>query len=181
MTLSLRAKIVLTVLILVGIAVFLLIVDLGVNAGRIHHGVHVTDMDLGGLTREEAVERLSERGFDLQEAPVIVTRENVSCHFVPTELGWEAKPFETAVAAYRIGRGESRMKALGTRIRAWFGGVTIDWADELDRAAVKRLLDRCEFHAEAVGYEVRRYRLRQKIARAITTWPRSPVNIPVRS
>ncbi|MGH3119273.1 MAG: hypothetical protein ACRDQ2_19595 [Gaiellales bacterium] len=181
MTLSLRAKITLAVLIVVGIAVFLLIVDLGVNAGRIHHGVHVTDMDLGGLTREEAVERLFDRGLELQEAPVIVTRENVSCHFVPTELGWEAKPFETAVAAYRIGRGELPLKALGVRIRAWFSGVTIDWADEFNAAAVSRLLDRCEFHAEAVGYEVRRYRLRQKLARAITTWPRRPVNIPIRT
>jgi hypothetical protein len=180
-TLSLRAKITLAVLMLVGIAAFLLIADLGVNAGRIHHGVHVTDMDLGGLTKEEAFDRLIERGLELEEAPVIVTRENVSCHFVPTELGWEAEPFETAVAAYRIGRGEAPLKALGTRIRAWFSGVTIDWTDELNRAAVSKLLDRCEFHANAVGYEVRRYRLRQKIARAITTWPRRPVNIPVRS
>ena len=181
MTLSLRAKISLTVLILVGIVAYLLVVELGVNAGRIHHGVHVRDMNLGGLTREEAFDRLIDRGLELEAEPVLVTRENVSCHFIPTELGWEAKPFETAIAAYRIGRGEEMFKALGTRIRAWFSGVTIDWADELNPEAMSELLDRCEMHARAVGYEVRRYRLRQKIARAITTWPRTPVNIPVRS
>jgi len=180
MTLSLRAKISLALLILLGVVVYGLVLDLGINAGRIHHGVYVRDINLGGLTKEEAFERLIARGLELEDEPVLVTREGVGCHFVPSDLGWEAKPFETAIAAYRIGRGEESFEALSTRIRAWFGGVSIDWKDEIDRRAMRTLLDDCEEQAQAIGYEVRRYRLRKRIARAITTWPRSPVNIPIR-
>lgn len=180
MTLSLRAKILLALLILFGVVVYALVLDLGINAGRIHHGVYVRDINLGGLTKEEAFERLIARGLVLEEEPVLVTREGVGCHFVPRDLGWEAKPYETAIAAYRIGRGEESLEALATRIRAWFGGVSIDWKDEIDRRAMRKLLDDCEEQADAIGYEVRRYRLRKRIARAITTWPRQPVNIPIR-
>lgn len=181
MTLSLRAKILLSLLVLFGIVGFLLIAELGVNAGRIHHGVYVGDLNVGGLTKEEAFDRLISRGLELESAPVLVTRENVSCHFLPRELDWEARPFATATAAYRIGRGESPLRALGTRLRAWFSGVTVGWIDEIDSQAVTRLIDRCETHGRAVGYEVRRYRLRQRITEAITSWPRRPVNIPIRS
>lgn len=180
MTLSLRAKISLAILVVVGVAAYLLVLDIGINSGRIHYGVRINEIDVGGLTKEEAFRLLTDRGLRLESAPVIFTRENLSCNFVPTELGWEAKPFETAIAAYRIGRGESTLRALGTRIRAWFGGVKVDWTDELNSEAVTRVIDRCELNAEAVGYDLRRYALRKKIARVITTWPRRPFGIPIR-
>lgn len=178
---SRRAKILLALLTLTGVAVYLVVVDYGVNAGRIHRGVSVHDVDLGGRTKEEAFAILSRYGADLESAPVILTREGVSCNFIPTELGWQARPFETAIAAYRVGRGEALPAAMATRVKAWFEGVTVDWTGGPNPAAVSRLLDRCERDAAAVGHDVRRYRLRKKIRRAIVTWPRRPFNIPIRS
>ena len=179
MTLSLRAKVLLALATLVGIVLYLVVLDLGLNAGRIHHGVHVRYIDLGGLTRDEAADVLEEEGRRLAEAPVILTREGMSCNFAPAELGWEPRPSETAVAAYRVGRGVDWLAALGNRIKAWAAGATIDWNDRLDRDAVAELLDYCEEQGEALGYDVRRYRLRLRIREAIKTWPRGPVTIPV--
>lgn len=184
MTLSLRAKIALSLFVLLGVAAYLVVVDLGVSAGRVHHGVWIADnagLDLGGLTREEATALLEERELEMTRAPVFFTREGFECEFLPSELGWDARPFETAVAAFRIGRGESPLRALGTRIRAWLGGVRVDWADELDSTAVSRFIDNCEVQATALGYDLKRYRLRKRIAKAVTTWPRTVFNIPVRS
>ena len=181
MTLSARAKVGLAIVTLIGLLVYIVIVDYGINAGRIHHGVTVRGIDVGGLTKEEAFEVLTDYSVQLETEPVLVTREGVDCHFAPTELGWDAHPIETAIAAYRIVRGKSLIAALGARARAWSTGVTVDWLDDLNPVAFARLLDRCERISNALGYEVRRYRLRQKIREAIVTWPRRPVNIPIQS
>lgn len=181
---STRIKVVFSLFGLLGLVAYLVVVDLGISAGRVHHGVSVNDnvgLDLGGLTREEATEVLEEREIELERAPVFFTREGFECEFLPSELGWDGRPFETAVAAYRIGRGESPLRALATRIKAWLSGVRIDWSDDLDTSAVSSFIDDCEIQATALGYDLRRYRLRKRIARAITTWPRRAFNIPVGS
>ncbi len=184
MTLSMRTKITFAVIALLGLAAYLIVVDLGISAGRVHHGVWIADhagLDLGGLTREETTALLEERELELARAPVFFTREGFECEFLPPELGWDARPFETAVAAFRIGRGEFPLRALGTRIKAWLGGVKVEWVDDLDSIAVTRFIDDCEVQATALGYDLKRYRLRKKVARAITTWPRRAFNIPVRA
>ena len=178
MTLSLRARIGLATVTVIGIAAYLTVVDYGINAGRIHHGVDVGGIDVGGLTKEEATELLEETGEGFADSPIILTREGFSCNFVPSELSWDARPFETAVAAYRVGRGESWWAALSVRAKAWVAGATVPWNDEVDPGAMKELLDRCESEATGLGYELRRHRLR-KLIRAAITGQRFPINIPV--
>lgn len=179
MTLSARAKIVLAIASLVGVFLYLVVVDLGLNAGRIHHGVYVRDIDVGGLTKDEAAALLDEQSDRLAVAPVILTREGMSCNFEPTELGWDPRPADTAIAAYRVGRGTDWLAALGTRAKAWLAGATIDWNDQLDRSAVKELVDYCDEQAAGLGYQLRRPKLRERIREAIKTWPRVPVTIPI--
>ena len=179
MTLSLRAKIVIGLMSLVGIFAFLIVVDMGISAGRIHHGVHVRDIDVGGLTYQEAYEVLREEGLRLQSAPVILTRENTDCRFSPTELGWDPRADKTATSAYRVGRGTSWVAALGTRARAWVSRATIDWTDEVDQQEMTEFLDWCEERVAAAGYELRRYKMRRMLLDTIKTWPRVPVTIPV--
>ena len=179
MNISTRAKFLIALATLIGVAAYLVVLDLGLNAGRIHHGVNVRGIDVGGLTKDEAAALLEEEGERLAVSPVILTREGMSCNFAPEELGWDPRPNDTAVAAYRVGRGVDWMAALGNRIKAWVAGATIDWNDRLDRSAVSELLDYCEEQAEALGYELRRYRLRVRIREAIKMWPRGPINIPV--
>lgn len=181
MTLSGRAKVLLALATLVGIAAYLVVVDLGIFAGRIHHGVHVRYLNVGGLTKDEATEVLEEEAERLATTPVILTQQGMSCSFEPTELGWDPRPPETATAAYRVGRGADWLVALGNRIKAWAGGATIDWNDRFDRSAVSDLLDRCEEQADGLGYDLRRFKLRARIREAIKTWPRTPVTIPVRT
>lgn len=179
MTFSARAKVLLAVAILIGIAAYLVVLDFGINAGRVHHGVFVRYVDVGGLTKDEAEEVLEAEAERLSTAPVILTQQGMSCNFEPVELGWDPRPEETAVAAYRVGRGVDWLVALGNRIKAWTAGATVDWNDRFDRAAVSELLDFCEEQAEGLGYDLRRYRLRERIREAIKTWPRTPVTIPI--
>lgn len=179
MSLSRRAKIGFALATLLGLVAYLVVVDYGLNAGRIHRGVNVRGIDVGGLTRFEAEDILEAEGEKLAERPVILTREGMSCNFLPTELGWDPRPSATAAAAYRVGRGVSWPAAIGNRIKAWVAGARIDWNDVLDRNAVSALLDECEVQAEGLGYEIRRMKLRELIREAIKQWPRLPVTIPI--
>ena len=179
MNLSSLSKVLIAIATLVGVSAYLVVLDMGLNAGRIHHGVSVRGIDLGGLTKDEAAAVLEEEGERLAASPVILTREGMSCNFAPEELGWDPRPNDTAVAAYRVGRGIDWFAALGNRIKAWVAGASVDWNDRLNPAAVSELIDYCDEQAAALGYELRRWKLRLRIREAIKTWPRGPVTIPI--
>ncbi len=179
MTLSRTAKAVVAVGLVLGLFVYLLLLDLGVNAGRIHYGVSVGGFDLGGLTMTEAVEELAERGQELREAPVILTYEGFDCRFTPAELGWAPLQAETAELALDVGRAAAPFGALADRLRAWFGGVDLEWPDKPRRKAMRELIDECERQAEGLGLVLDRFKLRKRIRRAIVTWPRHPFVIPI--
>lgn len=178
-TLSRTAKAVVAVGLVLGLFLYLVLLDLGVNAGRIHYGVSVGGFDIGGLTETEAVEELAERGLELREAPVILTYEGFDCRFMPAELGWTPQQAETAELALDVGRADAPFGALADRWRAWFGGVDIDWPDKPRRGAMSELIDECERQAEGLGLELDRFKLRKRIRRAIVTWPRRPFVIPI--
>jgi hypothetical protein len=177
MTGSMRL-IVITFLILAALA-YLLLLEFAINAGRVHHGVSVEGFDVGGLNRTEAEEALDTRGEEMKVSPMIFTTEGFDCRFTPAQVGWGPQEFETTNAAMSVGRGGSWTEALGDRLRAWTDGVQVKWSDSPDAAKVGRELNRCEEQAAGLGLEIDRARLRYEIRRAIVTWPRIPVPIPL--
>ena len=179
MNLSARAKIAIGVVLIVGLVVWVVLLDYGINAGRIHYGVHVRGVDVGGMTPEEATEVLQERGVQLRYEPVIFSAEGMNCNFIPDEVGWGPKPKSTAESARAVGFRGSLGTALRERIKAWFSGVRVDWAGEPKFWKVTPLIDDCEEQAEALHLELDRYELRRRMRRAIVTWPRKIFEIPV--
>lgn len=179
MKMSALAKAVLAVGVLIGLLAYGIVVELGITAGRIHPGVYVKDVAVGGLIELEAARRLEERAEELVHAPVLPVAEGFDCRFTPDELGWEAKPFETARRALNVGRRDAPFGALVDRWQAWTQGVRVKWVFSLDAEEVDVLLDRCERLAEALGYSIDRPRFRYLIKRAIVTWPRDTFEIPM--
>jgi hypothetical protein len=175
---SFRARAALGLIALVALAGYLVVVDLGMHAGRVHRGVEVAGFDVGGLTVIEAFEALEERRALLEETPVVFISNGFDCRALPTDLGWNPQPFNTAQDAMEIGRG-GVIDGLRERIDAWFGGVKIGWAGTVDPKKVDEFLDYCEENAEVVNVTVDRPKLRYRIRRAIVTYPRSPVDFKV--
>lgn len=172
-------KIVLVVVLIAALAAYALLVEFAVNAGRVHRGVDVQGLDIGGLNHSEAQRLLAERGEQMKVSPMIFTTEGFDCRFTPEDVGWGPQAFDTAAAAMEIGRTGGLLGALGERFRAWTQGVTIDWAGAPRPALVGRELNRCERLAGRLGVEIDRPRLRHRIKRAIVTWPREIFTIPV--
>ena len=154
------------------ITVFLVIVDLGVNAGRIHYGVSVENFYVGGMTAPQAVERLGDRGKDLKKTAISLGAPGVRCSFVPGQIGWGPQPADTTKIALDVGRDGAPFRALADRARSWLGGVTVQWADSPDPSAVDDLYDECQKSASGQGLVVDREAFDESVLRAIVTWPR---------
>lgn len=178
MKLTGTARLVGLVALLIGLLGYLFLIDLGVNAGRVHRGVSVQGIDIGGQTFVEAQETLAARGEELKDTPVIFGAEGFDCRFIPGRIGWGPQPHDTAESAMDIGRPIASVTSVAERIEAWFEGVEVEWADHADPESVNRLVDECDKNARALGLQLDRVRLRSEIDRAIVTWPR-PAPYPV--
>src|SRR5919106_2119536 len=86
---------------------YLVLIDLGINAGRVHAGVRVDGIDVGGLTLAEALATLEDAGQDLKGQEVIPTAEGFDCRFTPREAGWRPQAVATVRMAMRVGRADA--------------------------------------------------------------------------
>jgi hypothetical protein len=177
--LSTRAKVLLAIALTFGLLAWVILLDFGINAGRIHYGVHVRGTTVGGMTIEEAMVVLQERGEELRFEPVVLSAEGMNCSFIPDDVGWGPKPKSTAETARDIGFTGGLFEALGDRATAWFNGVRVEWVDTPNVRKVTSLIDDCEGQAEALNLELDRYKLRRLMRRAIVTWPRRIFQVPV--
>jgi hypothetical protein len=163
----------------VAFAFYLVLADFGVSAGLIHRGVRVATVDLGGLTESQAAGLLERRATELRDAPIVFKAPGVSFVLDPKEVDWQPQADRSARAAMAVGRAGGAFQALADRFRGWFGGVKLDWYGAPNGFKVGRFIDRVEGRARALGYGLRRYKLRRKIRRGLNTWPRRPLRIPV--
>jgi hypothetical protein len=158
---------------------YVAIADAGINAGRIHHGVTVRNVDIGGMTFAQAEEVLRERGARLRRTPICFSREEFHACVGPEELGWYPGVPATVEQAMAVGREGSIFHAASQRARAWAGGVRIRWAGSPRPHRVTRLIDEWEEQLAELGYTLDRGHLRFKIRRAIVTYPRRTLRVPV--
>jgi len=178
--LSTRAKILVGLGLVLGSVVWLVLLDYGVNAGRIHYGVHVNGIDVGGMTVDEAQDVLRAEAKKRRLAGVALSAEGMDCSFDPRKVGWTPRAKATAQRARDVGSEGGVAGALSDRLNAWFAGVEVEWAAELrDSDRVTRLIDDCQRQAEALGLTLDRERLRELMLRAVETWPRQIYQVPV--
>ncbi|MBA3629932.1 MAG: hypothetical protein H0W55_09720 [Actinobacteria bacterium] len=172
MVVSRASRAVIVLVAVVGLLVYLAIIDLGVSAGRIHHGVSVQGIDVGGLTETEAVRVLESNGRKRRETRLYFGREGLRrLSFTPKEIGWWPRAEVTAASAMEIGREGSPIQAVLDRARGWLGGVAIGWTGAPRAGKVDRVLDRWEGVARKHGLDINRGFLRYKIRRAVIFQP----------
>lgn len=172
-------KLLLAIAALVGAAGFLLVVEFGLSAGVVHHGVTVAGYDVSGRSLAEVEDTLEARGATLRDEPVCFSRNGILLCADPAELGWRPAPGATARLAYEVGRANFPLGALGQRATAWTQGVNLKWEGTAKAARVTRLLDEWESIVAARGKDLDRDLMRYKIRRAIITYPRKRLRIPV--
>ena len=121
------------VIIICAIIVVLVAADFWLNSGKIHRGVEVGSVSLGGKTpaearqivRDQAMGPLEDIDFD---GPAHFSRK-------AGEMGVSFNIDETVDKAYAVGREGNILERLSERLRASFGGATI--APDIDYRAAK--------------------------------------------
>lgn len=164
----------------IAFALFLIVVDLGVNAGRIHYGVSVEGVDLGGLTRREAIGELEGHVADLEEDLVIqLTAEGLNVGITPERLGWSYNPRTTVRAAYNVGRDDAPFGALSDRIGSWLWGTKVDFRGRfVDEGTLEELFDEWDERLSGFGDPLDRDALEALIREAIAEGDPGPFEFP---
>ena len=177
---SATTRVLLVVAAILGVLAFIGIVEFGISAGRVHHGVTVDGLDVGGLTLNEVQDTLVNRALQIRDEPACLEHDVVLLCVDPLEVGWWPEPRETGREAYDVGRTDGLLVALGDRATAWTTGVDVPWKRGPNNDKVGTVLDQWESIFEGRGLQLRRFAARSAIREALETWPREIGTIPVR-
>ena len=175
MKVSSKARVFIVAATFIGLLVFLAIVDLGVNAGRIHRGVEVAGIDVGGLTEDEAYGKLYPIGEEMSETPIVFFGETFDCRLIPEDVRWGPQVAGTADAAYGIGRADDLLTDALDRAKAWFGKANVRWAGKPSTRQVGIWVAQCVKAGAAVGISVDKEQLRYSVKQALGSWPRPQI------
>jgi vancomycin resistance protein YoaR len=129
------------IIIICAIVAVLVAADFWLSAGKIHRGVEVGSVSLGGKTPEEARQVVNDQVVGpLEEidfsGPQDFSRE-------ASEMGVSFNVARTVNQAYAVGREGNILERLSERLRASFGGATIppdiDYRPEMASAQVREI------------------------------------------
>lgn len=109
-----------------------------INWGKISPGVTALGMDVGGLSRPEAVARLVPDAQQLMDRPLDITAgdSGQTWHTTARALGLRLDPDELAGAAYDVGRSGNPFDRLGDQMDALFRGRTVSLESTTDASAL---------------------------------------------
>jgi vancomycin resistance protein YoaR len=135
--------------------------DFWLNSGRVHRGVEVGNVSLGGMEPAEARQVVRERALGPLQEIELTGPERFSRS--AEELGVNFHVNATVDKAYAVGREGNLLERLGERLRAAFPGITIDpnidYRSERVRAEVEEIAGQVntppkDATVEVVGSEV---------------------------
>jgi vancomycin resistance protein YoaR len=129
------------IIIICAIIAVLVAADFWLSSGKIHRGVEVGNVSLGGMTPAEARQTVEDHVMGPLEEIEFSGPENFSRK--ATDMGVSFNVARTVNQAYAVGREGNVLDRLSQRLRASFGGATIppdiDFRPEMARAQVQEI------------------------------------------
>jgi hypothetical protein len=170
--LSLPARLILLLVAALSVCAYLVIADIGVNAGLVHHGVRVGHVDIGRMTDGEALDAVESAGEQMAETPIVFTADGFQMYsWTPAELGWQPRATLMVERALKVGRRESVGRSVWERVRSYFGGLTVRW-ERPKGWRVERAIADVAGDGFLLGREVDTERMARMIRHAVRSWPR---------
>jgi vancomycin resistance protein YoaR len=109
----------------VGVLLLAVAVDAVASLGRIHPGVTVVGVSVGGMTPAQASNALSTQLPAKSAAPVTVTYQDQSWTVNPADVGLAFDYPKIVEASMAVGRSGNVFVRVRDRVSAWFGGVKV--------------------------------------------------------
>lgn len=184
-----------------GLVLAAFLIDSAAASGTIRPNVRVGDLELGGMTAEEAEETLTERAERLAAEPVTFTVSSEELVVGPDEVGFFPEVETTVSRAMAVGRDGNPVFRAWDRLRTYFSETDVGWASTLSDEAAGDLVTAWKErfddpHTEAgieaqgtsfvavegqAGQEIDRDAALRTIRRGFEAWPRRPVPLPISS
>ena len=164
---------------MVALVLFLIVVDLGVNAGRIHYGVSVTGVDLGGMTRREATRELRERRKEINDQVILLTAQGLNVGVQPRCFGWRPNVRATVRVAFDVGRRDGPFGALADRVSSWLWGTKIEFQGGLRADFLEYQVEGWDERLSPLGSPVDRDALRRLLEEAVAEGDTGPFEFPL--
>lgn len=101
------------------------LIDLMASRGKIHAGVVVDGVALGGQTPSEAAARLAPIAAALSGEPVVAAANARDLKIWPRQVGFLIDTKATVDRAFRVGRAGFPFATVGVRLRGWLGAVRV--------------------------------------------------------
>ncbi|MCL2881355.1 MAG: VanW family protein [Coriobacteriia bacterium] len=137
-----RQRILISVAIVLAVLVMMVAIDLVGNAGKIHNGVEVDGIALGGKTPAKARAYLTSELHRGQDKPIKVTYGQQSWQISPADLGVKYDTAQMVSDAWKIGRESNIFKATTMRIISYFHPQTVMLQIDSDPAKESTLYDK---------------------------------------
>ncbi|HEY2593320.1 MAG TPA: VanW family protein [Chloroflexota bacterium] len=109
---------------------------------RVKPGVTALDVNLGGLTLDQAQAQLAPRALAILDQPVQIQLDQSSWTTSPRQLGVNLDPQALAAAAYAIGRDGSPAGEIQAQVTALQNGVSVPIVGQADASMVDDLVQR---------------------------------------
>lgn len=119
---------------IVAFVVLAIVVDSAVYYNKIHAGVSVSGISLGGATRDKAVAELSRVVQQSQQHKITLTSGDKTWDLLPPEVGTSFDIDGAVTAAMDVSRKSNFLVDLGKRIKLYFSGVDLPLNASVDAA-----------------------------------------------
>ncbi len=142
-----------TILALCALALSSYTADSVAAINRVRSGVEAGSLELGGTTREQAQDALTERAQLLLSQPVEAFADTNRLSVAPAEIGFAPSVEPTLENALGVGRRGNFFVRLWHRVRALFASTDVGWESKYDEGAAKQLVSDFASQVETEGHE----------------------------
>jgi vancomycin resistance protein YoaR len=125
---------------LVAIIVLALVIESGVHYNKVHTGISVSGIDLGGLTEDEAAAALERQAGVARTNSITLTGDGKSWDVMPDDMGAKIDVAGAVSAAMNLTRESNFVVDLGRRWKLYFSGTDLPLGGTIDSAKMDSLL-----------------------------------------
>ncbi len=123
-----------------GVLVLLAAAEAFATVGRVHPGVTVAGVEIGGMIPEKAELVLKRELVKRAGEPVVIVHGDETWSVTADEIGLSFDHAATVDEAMAVGRDGGPFKALAGRVAAWSGEVAIDAHSAFDQEKMDKVL-----------------------------------------
>jgi vancomycin resistance protein YoaR len=125
---------------LIAVCVLAILIDSAVYYNKVHAGVSVSGVDLGGQTKAEAIASINSLVDKARSSPITLTAGEQSWTVMPDDVGTKMDVDGAVKAAMAVSRAQNFFSDIGTRWKLYFSKKDLPLGGSVDRAKVDALV-----------------------------------------